>query len=370
MCQFKYLAVLLCAANGYNAIFGKIYRLNNPVAAIVILNFNGKHYLQKFLPAVLTSTYPNKKIVVADNGSVDGSVNMLKTDFPTIEIIQLDKNYGFAEGYNRALAQVQADYFILLNSDVEVVPGWIEPVLDLMESDANIAACQPKILAYNDKRLFEYAGACGGWLDAYGFAFSRGRVFDICEPDNGQYNDAQQVFWASGAAMFVRAEVYTRLGGLDPYFFAHMEEIDLCWRMQLAGYTVMCCPASIVYHIGGGTLPKGNARKVFLNFRNNLIMMCKNLPWYEKFWKLPFRIMLDIVFALKNLLAGQTAPCGAVFKAHFAVIDWMLKKKIQGITPRRKPLKSLHGVYNSSIVWQHFVRKKTTFSEIVKKKLP
>lgn len=326
--------------------------------------------MQKFLPAALASEYEYKKVIVADNASADDSIEMLKKDFPTVDLILLDKNYGFAEGYNRALAQVEADYFVLLNSDVEVMPGWIGPVIDLMESDATIAACQPKILAYSNKQFFEYAGAGGGWLDAYGFAFSRGRVFDICEQDEGQYDNPEKVFWASGAAMFVKAPVYKQLGGLDPYFFAHMEEIDLCWRMQLAGYNIMCCPASTVYHIGGGTLPKGNSRKVFLNFRNNLIMMAKNLPWYEKVWKLPFRVLLDIVFAFKNLLEGQTAPCGAVFKAHFAVLDWMFSRKKQPITQHRKPIKQLSGVYNSSIVWQHFVRKKTRFSEIVKKKLP
>ncbi len=325
--------------------------------------------MQKFLPFVLASTYGNKKVYVADNASTDDSLAFVKQQFSAVEIISLDKNYGFAEGYNRVLTQVQADYFVLLNSDVEVQAGWIEPIIDLMEHDKNIAACQPKILSYNNRELFEYAGACGGWIDAYGFAFSRGRVFDILEKDEGQYDTITDTFWASGAAMFVRAEVYQKLGGLDSYFFAHMEEIDLCWRMQLAGYSIKCCPQSVVYHIGGGTLPKGNTRKVFLNFRNNLIMMVKNLPWYEKIWKLPFRILLDIVFALKNLFEGQAAPCRAVFKAHFAVIGWRFARKKKVYKLRKKPLKSLTGVYNSSIVWAHFVKHKTSFLQIVKKKL-
>lgn len=339
------------------------------MVAIVILNYNGRDYLQQFLPFVLASSYANKKIFLIDNASGDDSIATVNKLFTTVEIIALDKNYGFAEGYNRGLKNIQADYFILLNSDVEVTPGWIEPVIHLMESDTAIAACQPKILSYNNRQQFEYAGACGGWLDAFGYAFSRGRVFDVIENDTGQYDNTASIFWASGAAMFVRAEVYKSLGGLDGYFFAHMEEIDLCWRMQLAGYAIKCCPASVVYHIGGGTLPKGNTRKVFLNFRNNLIMMAKNLPLYEKAWKLPFRIMLDIVFACKNLLSGQAAPCRAVFKAHFALLGWMFSKKNNHNTPAKRPLKQLAGVYNSSIVWQHFVRHKTTFSEIVKKKL-
>ena len=343
--------------------------MTNPLVAIVILNYNGSNYLQKFLPFVLASAYPNKKIVVADNASTDDSVAMVKQHFAGVEVITLDKNYGFAEGYNRALAQVQADYFVLLNSDVEVTPNWISPVITLMEADKTIAACQPKILSYTNRELFEYAGAAGGWLDAYGFAFSRGRIFDVLEKDAGQYNDTANIFWASGAAMFVRTEVYNRLGGLDGYFFAHMEEIDLCWRMQLAGYTIKCCPASVVYHIGGGTLPKGNMRKVFLNFRNNLIMMVKNLPWYEKLWKIPFRILLDAVFAFKNLLAGQAAPFKAVFKAHIAVLGWRFANKPRVYTPPKQPLKNLQGVYPKSVVWAHFGKKKTRFSEIVSRKL-
>jgi GT2 family glycosyltransferase len=239
-----------------------------------------------------------------------------------------------------------------------------------MENDAAIAACQPKILSYTNRHQFEYAGACGGWLDALGFAFSRGRIFDVLENDEEQYDYVADIFWASGAALFVRANVFIEIGGFDSYFFAHMEEIDLCWRMKLAGHAIKCCPASVVHHVGGGTLPKGNIRKVFLNFRNNLIMMVKNLPWYEKVWKLPVRVMLDIVFALKNLLAGQPAPCKAVFRAHFAVLSWLFIKKKQTGKLRKQPLKNLPGVYNKSIVWAHFVEKKARFSEIVKKKLP
>jgi len=347
--------------------------LNNPLVAVVILNYNGINYLQKFLPLVLACGYENKKVIVADNASVDGSLEMLAHDFPEVGQISLDNNYGFAEGYNRALAQIEADYFVLLNNDVEVTPNWITPIIELMEQDTAIAACQPKILQYGNRDYFEYAGACGGWLDSLGYAFSRGRVFDVCEEDKGQYNAPQNIFWASGAAMFVRASVYKKLGGLDGWFFAHMEEIDLCWRMQLAGYRVVCNPQSVVYHIGGGTLPKGNSRKVYLNFRNNLVMMAKNLPWQQKAYKLPVRILLDIVFALKNLLAGQSAPFRAVFRAHFAAVGWMLNKKnrhTEAYKPVPRPLDKLHGVYKGSLVWQYFVKGKTTFLQIVDNKLP
>jgi GT2 family glycosyltransferase len=213
-------------------------------------------------------------------------------------------NEGFAGGYNWALKRVEAQYYVLLNSDVEVTPDWINPIIQLMESDQSIAACQPKICAYHNKQLFEYAGASGGWIDFLGYPFSRGRVFDVCEEDNGQYNDVAPIFWASGASMFIRSSVFHEMNGFDPYFFAHQEEIDLCWRIQLKGYKIMACPSSIVYHVGAGTLPRGG-KKVLLNFRNNLIMLCKNLPLNELIWKLPFRIVLDSISAWKGLLTGD-----------------------------------------------------------------
>ena len=220
-----------------------------PSVAIVILNWNGKNFLEQFLPSVLSSVYENKRVIVADNASTDDSVAFVKANFPEVEIIINNSNEGFAKGYNTALKQVQSDYYVLLNSDVEVTANWITPVIELMESDAAITACQPKLLAYKNKSLFEYAGASGGWLDTFGYPFSRGRVFDVCEEDKGQYNDAQPCFWASGAALFVKASAYHEMGGLDEYFFAHQEEIDLCWRMQLAGYKVYVQPASVVYHV-------------------------------------------------------------------------------------------------------------------------
>jgi len=338
-----------------------------PSVAVVILNYNGRNYLQKFLPSVLASAYSNKRIIVADNASTDDSVNVLK-QFDLIEVLLLDKNYGFAEGYNQALKRVQADYFVLLNSDVEVTQHWIEPIITLMETDKIIAACQPKILSYTQKNLFEYAGASGGWIDTLGYPFSRGRVFDVCEQDDDQYNDNIEVFWASGAAMFIRASVFNEMNGFDGFFFAHMEEIDLCWRMQLARYKIMCCPASVVYHVGGGTLPRGDTRKIFLNFRNNLIMLCKNLQWQEKIWKLPLRFFLDILFAFKGLFSGYGASFIAVFKAYLSVIKWSLSRRNKNGF-NRKPLKSMQGVYSGSIVWAYFIKKKKRFSEIVKKNL-
>lgn len=341
--------------------------MSQPSVAIVILNYNGKNYLQKFLPSVLASTYSNKRVIVADNASTDDSVSFLKQDFSTVEIIKLPKNYGFATGYNNALKQVTADFYVLLNSDVEVTPGWIEPIITIMHNNASIAACQPKILSYNNPGSFEYAGAAGGWIDYLGYPFSRGRVFDICEADNGQYDDTTEVFWASGAAMCIRSEIFHAAGGFDDYFFAHMEEIDLCWRMQQMGYKMLCVPASVVYHIGGGTLPKGNTRKVFLNFRNNLIMLCKNLPWNEQIWKIPWRIFLDALFAWKSLLSGYGTSFIAVCKAHIAVIKWRIASKKTKTSILKKPMAKMKGVYIGSIIREHFIKKKTRFSEIIKK---
>ncbi len=337
----------------------------SPFVAIVILNWNGKHYLQQFLPFVLATTYKACKVVVADNDSTDGSVAFLQLHFPQVEVIQLPQNYGFAKGYNEALKQVQADYYVLLNSDVEVTPDWLQPMIDLLEQNADYAACQPKILAYNNKRLFEYAGAAGGWLDAFGYPFARGRVFDICEEDRGQYNDTTEVFWASGAALVIKAEAFHSIKGFDEYFFAHQEEIDLCWRLQLSGKKIGCCPQSVIYHVGGGTLPRGNSRKTFLNFRNNLIMLAKNLSPAEKWWKIPFRIVLDNVSAVKGLLTGDGGYFIAILKAHWGFYRWCWSRHSKPLLPRQK-LASLKGVYPHNIVWQHFVKKKNRFSEIVK----
>ncbi|MBV9986384.1 MAG: glycosyltransferase family 2 protein [Chitinophagaceae bacterium] len=336
-----------------------------PQVAVVILNYNGRKHLEQFLPSILASVYDNLRVIVADNASTDDSIDFLHRHYPQLELLTHPANEGFAGGYNWALKRVEAEYYVLLNSDVEVTPGWIQPIISLMESDLRIAACQPKLLAWRNPDCFEYAGAAGGWIDSFGYPFSRGRVFDVCEKDEHQYEQTAPVFWASGAAMFVRATVYHELGGLDSSFFAHQEEIDLCWRMQLAGYTVMSCPQSVVYHVGAGTLPRGG-RKVYLNFRNNLMMLCKNLPWYEKLWKIPVRITLDAVSAWKGLLGGDRAFFVAIVQAHWGLLRWMLFNP-QRPTRRRRPMRELAGVYHGMLVWDYFINKRTRFTEIMKR---
>jgi GT2 family glycosyltransferase len=339
-----------------------------PTTAIVILNWNGRHFLEKFLPFVTASLCPGAEVIIADNASTDDSIPFVRLHYPHLRVIEMDRNRGFAGGYNEALRQVDTDYYVLLNSDVEVSPGWLEPVIALLEKDPSIGACQPKIRMYNDKSSFEYAGAAGGWLDYLGYPFARGRVFDDCEEDTGQYDQAEPIFWASGAALFIRARLFHDLNGLDTYFFAHQEEIDLCWRLQLAGYKVYACPQSVVYHVGGGTLPKGNERKVFLNFRNNLIMMAKNLPTAQCLWKIPFRFLLDSISAWKSLLAGEGIYFMAILEAHLAFLKWVAVKRKQSIFPAKKG-GPLAGWYAGSVVWQYFVVGKKTFSEIVKPKI-
>ena len=335
-----------------------------PSVAIVILNWNGSAFLEKFLPSVVATSYANKRIIVADNGSTYNSISFLQQHFPAVEIINNKKNYGFAQGYNEALKKVNADYYVLLNSDVEVTPGWIDPIISLMESDTKIAACQPKILSFENKTQFEYAGASGGWIDNFGYPFMRGRVFDDCETDKGQYDSAVPCFWASGAALFVKSGVFNSIGGMDEYFFAHQEEIDLCWRMQLAGFRVYVQPASVVYHVGGGTLPKGNNRKTYLNFRNNLIMLFKNLPFSQAIWKIPIRMLLDAIAAWRALLGGDSGFFIAVVKAHFHFMKWLFFEKKAKIIKPASPT-NFSGWYNGSIIWDYFIKKKKTFFEII-----
>lgn len=337
-----------------------------PHIAIVILNWNGKKYLQQFLPSVLSSLVANTEVIVADNGSTDDSIAFLQSVYPAIRIIQFTENYGFAKGYNIALKQIEADYYVILNSDVEVTPGWLQPMLQLLESNADIAACQPKILSFANKKLFEYAGAAGGWLDKYGYPFAQGRIFDICEEDHGQYDRSEPIFWASGAALFIRASVFHDVRGFDEYFFAHQEEIDLCWRIQLAGHKIYSCPSAIVYHVGGGTLPRGNSLKTFLNFRNNRIMMSKNLPLSKKIWVMPVRNLLDGISALKGLLSGDGGYFVAIMRSQLAFIKWWLFYKNKSVFPATKKGK-LTGYLQKNIVWEHFAKKKKLFTEIVVK---
>ena len=334
-----------------------------PLVAVVILNWNGEAFLKKFLPSVLASGYGNKEVIVADNCSTDGSIKLLEAEFPEVKIIRNKTNGGFAKGYNDALSQVKADYFVLLNSDVEVTENWINPIIELMESRPEIGACQPKVLSYHHKDLFEYAGAAGGWLDAWGYPFCRGRVFEECEKDEGQYNDAQPCFWATGAALFVRANLYNELGGLDEYFFAHQEEIDFCWRLQLTGYKIYAVPSSVVYHVGGGTLAKTNPKKTYLNFRNNLIMISKNLPATDAVIKIPLRFSLDALAAWRFLLNGEPKNFIAVAKAHLHYVKWFLFEQKRSLFAAKKN-KNLEGLYKGSIVWDYFVKRKNTFLKI------
>lgn len=338
-----------------------------PSVAVVILNWNGRRFLEQFLPSVMASEYGNLQVILADNASSDDSVGFVRSRYPEIRIICNPGNEGFARGYNMALKQVTADYYVLLNSDVEVTKDWIGPVISLMESDSTIAACQPKLLSWSEKNMFEYAGAAGGWIDHLGYPFTRGRVFDVCEKDEGQYDDPAPCFWATGAALFVKAPVYHKLGGLDEYFFAHQEEIDLCWRMQLAGYRVFVQPSSVVFHVGGGTLPKGNSRKTFLNFRNNLIMLFKNLPAGTALWKIPFRMLLDLASAMRGLFSGDAGYCAAVFRAHWHFAGWIFSKRAGSVFPEKKGT-GQWGWYKGSVAWAYFIRKKTKFSEIVDNK--
>jgi len=337
-----------------------------PKVTVVILNWNGRKFLEQFLPFLLDSSYSNMEVVIADNGSTDDSISFLKTNYASLRLILLSKNYGFAGGYNEALKQVISDYYVLLNSDVEVTVNWLQPMVELLESNRTIAACQPKLLLQKDKRHFEYAGGAGGWIDCLGYPFAKGRIFDVCEEDKGQYEEIEPVFWATGAALFIRSSVFHDMGGFDDYFFAHQEEIDLCWRIQLAGYLIYTCPISVVYHVGGGTLPQGNSLKTFLNFRNNRIMLSKNLPFSKKVWVMPLRLGLDLVSAFKGLFGGDGGYFKAVIRAEWAFIKWWLFKRSSAKRPANKNGK-LHGYLGHNIAWQYFVRKKKYFSEIVGK---
>jgi GT2 family glycosyltransferase len=328
--------------------------------AVVILNYNGEKLLPKFLPSVLEFS-DTAEIIIADNGSTDNSLALLEKDFPTVRIIRLPENLGFCGGYNQALKMVSATYYILLNSDVEVTSNWILPMLTVLESNTRVAAIQPKILSYNNKSWFEYAGAGGGFIDILGYPFCRGRLFNYLEEDHNQYNDERPVFWATGACMMVRSSVYHELGGFDEDFFAHMEEIDLCWKIHRAGKLVYYTGRSKVYHLGAGTLGYATPRKTYLNFRNGLSMITKHFNSGEILWKLPVRICLDWLAAVVFLLQGESAHCIAVFQAH---LDYA--KGLRTIILKRKRLHQAYPDYNKSGVFSgialiHYflLRKKT-----------
>lgn len=322
--------------------------------AVVILNYNGEKLLKQFLPSVIAHT-KQARIVVADNGSTDKSIELIKDQFPSVEIIQLDTNYGFCGGYNKALKQITSDYYVLLNSDVEVTVNWLEPMVQLLDKHASIAAVQPKILTYYQKDQFEYAGAGGGFIDSWGYPFCRGRMFNSTEKDIGQYNDTRQVFWASGACLVIRSEVYHHLGGLDETFFAHMEEIDLCWKIHRMGKQVYYCGTSTVFHVGAGTLPRNNPRKTYYNFRNGLSLIYKHLPDNQLWYKLPIRILLDFIAALKFVLEGHQQDGKAVYRA---IRDFLNNKSDLRIE-RQSLLKqfppAMSQVYQGMVIFDYYL---------------
>lgn len=332
--------------------------------AVVILNYNGAGMLRRFLPSVIEYS-PEASIYVADNGSSDESCDVVRNEFPAVKLMVLDHNYGFAEGYNRALAQVDEEYAVLLNSDVEVTRGWLSPMTQFLDSNPEVAACQPKLLSFKQKDFFEYAGAAGGFIDKWGYTFCRGRIFNTVERDSGQYDDTTDVFWATGAALMIRNEVYKNNGGLDGRFFAHMEEIDLCWRLRSRGYRIACVPQSHVYHVGGATLKKENPQKTYLNFRNNLLMIYKNAPDCQLKKIMLFRKVFDNVAALKFLASGDYAAFKAVrkarrdFKAMRAGYDKARAKNMKLAVTTRIP-----EVLKSSILYKYYLGFKHTYSSL------
>ncbi len=333
--------------------------------AIVILNWNGVKMLRRFLPNVLECSQGDAVVYVADNASTDDSVEYLKKEFPEISLIILDKNYGFADGYNRALKKIEAEYYVLLNSDVEVTRDWIRILTNFMDSHPDVAACQPKLLSESDRSAFEYAGACGGYIDCYGYPFCRGRILDTVENDEGQYDDIMEVHWATGACMMIRSSDYWRGGGLDARFFAHNEEIDLCWRLRIMGRKIYCVPASRVFHVGGGTLPKGNPMKTFLNFRNNLTMLYKNLPDKELRKVMRMRLLLDYVAAFQTLVRGNIGDFKAILKGRKAFRKWIpeyheIRREIQDSRQTR----NVSETSNLSIIWQYYARGRKRFSDL------
>jgi len=317
--------------------------------------------LERFLPSVTACCPDNAEVIIADNGSTDDSIAFLQQYYPSLHLILLDRNYGFADGYNRALAQIDAEYYVLLNDDVEVTPGWVETVVSQMDSDPQVAIAQPKLMMFDQKSSFEYAGGAGGFIDKYGYPFCRGRLFSTLEQDEGQYDDAREIFWASGAAMFVKSNVWKEMGGLDGDFFAHMEEIDFCWRCKNRGYKVVYCPDATVYHVGGGTLPKSSPFKTQLNFRNNLAMLYKNLPDDRMRRVLFVRMLLDVVAALSFLAKGNVGEFKAVFKAHKEYRTWKksLKRKRAALKPH-----DVSCIYNGHLLIDYHLLGRKHFSQL------
>lgn len=345
--------------------------LERPSVGVVILNYNGKNFLEKHLPSVMATQYPNCQVYVADNASKDDSIDYLKTHFPSTKIIQLDQNHGFAKGYNLALQDLDEDFFVLLNSDVEVPDNWLEPLVQVMEMDATIAAIQPKIRALGKPEYFEYAGAAGGWIDSLGYPFARGRIFDTVEKDNGQYDNAVEIFWASGCCMMVRGPLFKGFGGFDNDFFAHLEEIDLCWRFKRAGYKVVFTPKSTVFHLGGGTLGYHSPYKTYLNFRNSYYTLLKNEGVIKLAFLIPLRLMMDTLAAFNFLMQAKWLHAQAVVAAFFSVflalvlfIKKRLELEILLDKIRISPQANRQGILPGSIVLRYFVLGKKLFSRL------
>lgn len=341
---------------------------NKPEVATVVLNFNGKSFLQRFLPFFRSLRYGNEKLYVIDNASSDGSVKWLKSTYPDVECISLSQNAGYAGGYNQGLANIKAKYYALVNNDIEITPQWLDPIIKLMEADETIAAVQPKIVSESSRGYFEYAGAAGGMMDSLGYPFCRGRILNKTERDTGQYNDPIQIFWASGAAFVIRSDVFHDTGGFDPDYFAHQEEIDLSWRIKLMNYKIVSCPSSVVYHVGGGTLNYDNAQKVYLNFRNNLITLFKYLPADDVVMVLFIRWVLDGLAGLKFVARGQLGNMFAIVRAHFYIYSHIVmilqKRKIAGNIYKRKPLPYMSGVYPGSLLIDFYLRWKRKYSDL------
>ncbi|MBB6463417.1 glycosyltransferase family 2 protein [Flammeovirga kamogawensis] len=330
--------------------------------AVVILNFNGKKFLKEFLPSVLNNS-DGAEVIIADNGSTDDSLIWLKDNHPTVRTIVLDKNYGFTGGYNKALDQIKAKYYVLLNSDIEVPEGWLTPLLELMETSPEVAACQPKIKLFSDKKYFEHAGAAGGFMDYMGYPFCRGRIMHTLEEDKGQYDTTIDIFWATGACLFIRADLYHEFEGLDDKFFAHMEEIDLCWRLKSAGHKIKAVCSSEVYHVGGGTLSRENPKKTYLNFRNGLFLLFKNLPASKLLSVLFFRMILDGVAGIRFLLRMELANFWSILKAHrdfYLTLPYLIKQR-KKVKVKRIDFKV---VYDHMIVKEYFLKKHTTFDHL------
>lgn len=322
--------------------------------AIVILNWNGKKYLEKFLPSVIKHS-KNARIIVADNASTDTSISFLREHYPFVEIIQNESNGGFAKGYNLALKKIDANYYLLLNSDIEVTENWLSPLIESVK-DEGVAGCQPKVLAFNQKNKFEHAGASGGFIDKNYFPFCRGRILASIEEDQQQYNEPVEVFWATGACLLIKAEIFHKVGGFDSSFFAHMEEIDLCWRIKKMGYSFVVAPRSVVYHVGGGTLPYSSPRKTFLNFRNSLLMIAKNHEGIL-FPKLLWRLCIDGVAGISFLAKGDVVNFWAVIKAHFSFygrLSDVLKKRKQ--IQQQSTKTNLAGFYSGNVLWSYYVK--------------